>query len=153
MNNKLIIILALIGVLVVSGCGKGIFNPPTEENTPPKEMKEESTNNITQYLAICPYHGFYVVYVEEIIHNNCYAIRNTPLTFGETVNIDQTFKHPYDEIFDENDFYKGTKKYCGMITSYGTIYCLKDNSTCLMIEEKICNIINVTKVIEELNEQ
>ena len=108
MNKKLIIILALIGVLVVSGCAdEEIYNPPTEENTPPQDYDEEILSLV----------GYIEIVQEQL--NGC----NVKMNFCEMVHKEtyielQELKEVEQQLFESRLMERALREDLSYFTQY-----------------------------------
>lgn len=90
---------------------------------------------------ICRYRGFKIEYVDEALTENCYALINKDVRSGYyEYLLNLSINNPYEEAmkkFIEEDR-------CNEFTATQTIYCLRNLTKCLLIEDnKICRLIEV----------
>ena len=139
MNKKaispLIATVLMIGftialAFVVMYFGGGFVIPDVEE---PKEK-----------FYHCWANTYDIEYVDEIIQDNCYVIKNEKMYDMIVKDIKESFELIDADLVYYYNVEKGWES-CSTIEAAGKLYCLRDNSTCLKIENnKICKIFNLT---------
>ncbi len=107
-------------------------------------LEREEIENVKLYCNTCHTDLYKITYVDEIWSENCYAKKQKKLETYELTYLEESFK--YADL-PEWEFYELIDERIGCIcgnTIYESAYCLKDNLTCLVIEEnKICNLIKL----------
>jgi len=134
---------------------EGYF-PCIEENsyTITEDMLEREEPKL-KYYEYCHVSLYLITYVDEIWSKNCYAIKQETKFKGQYKQyvLNNSFKYAgsYWEFRDKlNEENKKEGYICQNPIHEGEAYCLKDNSTCLIIEEnKICNLIKLKGVNED----
>jgi hypothetical protein len=135
-RNKLIGLLAIscLIILIISGA--------ILVSEHPKELSKENTKiiNPNGIYSQCYYPFYQIEVVDSLQTDNCYAIKNSiEKDRGLALDsLNHTGEDPYDYLMSHG-------LHCAEVNTHGLIYCLRDNSSCLEIEGKICNIINLTE--------
>lgn len=105
-----------------------------EQTTPPKLM------------GVCNLEKYYVKYVDDIFIENCYAVKQQELWEVEKIHIKESLLNPIKGYSEAHDYLLLNNNWdCNQIRMMGRLYCLKDNVTCLQIDDNnICGVINLT---------
>ena len=140
-------IVILILAITVLGIGlaflRGMFNPPEEIN----ESEEYETQEELKYCYFCYYPIYRITYVDKIWSENCYAMKQKELELYKLDYLEESFKYvdlskrEFDRFIEES----ASCSFCEEIRYEGNVYCLRDNSTCLIIEGKICDLIKLNE--------
>lgn len=155
------ILIGIVGLLIINGCNNNL--PPiesvyevychsTDRNVTCLVNDEEKCCSTEKELRIsqqCSYNGYVINYVNKIINENCYAIKQKGLDYSDKFIIRKSFEEPYHTVFTDEGLFIQYNTYCKNINTYGDLYCLKDNSTCLIIEGNICELFNITEILKE----
>jgi hypothetical protein len=93
---------------------------------------------------MCSYGGYRVEEVDEIQTSGCFAITNQ----NYYRNVDQYKQRLVSESINNNmtpeSYFQSIGWNCTSIKTYGTVYCLRNHSKCLILEgEGVCNIVNI----------
>lgn len=152
MKPKGLLGIGIIALLVLTGCtGKPITPTLTSDYCAEcngisfcsPEPINCSDRRYAPVEMMCFWNYFEIKYVDEIPSDNCYAIKQEELTSYEKDMIRNSLKYAgwtYGDM--EDQWYKEYGTNCAEIIIRRTYYCLKDNSTCLRIEDnKICEIV------------
>ena len=94
----------------------------------------------------CVFFSCYAVeYVDEFYTDKCYAFRNATDEYKIIETVPSAKQKPLILLVPYKDAQR--KIYtarCGEIRiADGNTYCLRDNSSCLIVKENICNVINL----------
>jgi hypothetical protein len=133
--KKLIWFLGIVVLLVLTGCNSSNIDQAKGYQEP-------------YFCLYIPSYHFYVQTVNSINPENCYATRNKQPKLIELENVkeaiqknisdgSQAMKQYYEENPDSGD--------CEIAMEPQTIYCLPDRSQCLLINNNICEVYNITQ--------
>lgn len=139
--------MAIIGIAVII-FAFFVYPQTTTEEIGADEF-EKASPNVPEpefvYAAFCDYPFYEIEYVDSINSDRCYAIRNVTNGY-EASMLRASIKNneSKSEYFDRN-YAQGKKMICHRTDSPGKSWCLRDNSTCLLLEDndKICNIVSL----------
>lgn len=95
-------------------------------------------------MMYCSWNYYEIRYVDGFVNldDKCYAFRNTKLQGYERQVLEESFKRINESAYD---YFTEKKLRCREIETEGEIWCLRDNSVCLQVEDRICNLINMSK--------
>jgi hypothetical protein len=130
MNIKLVSLI--FAVLLIAGCTVTSDDPPSIR---------EKHNPLPLDYYHCKYYFYEIVYVDDILIQNCYAIKQP---------------NWHDEIYvqvilESNESLNGAliwrysireNRHCTEIEPLQKVYCYRDLSECLLIEDNICSLIS-----------
>ena len=144
--KTIFISLCIISLMMINGCSKtpyiGFVPPPETTKEPPTEEP------IKHHYEECYWHYYKVESVDTIFVNHCYALKQVnPRSNYDKYLLNKSLEFADWSYMDISDmFYNEKNMDCEYINTEGLAYCLRDNSTCLIIEDnKICNIINLSE--------
>ncbi len=131
---KKIMFLLIVLVLIV-GCEPK--NPQYVENP-----YDEPVEEVKRHYATCKWDYFDIEYVDELNTDRCYAIKTDSFKGYDKFKLNESFQYA-DREFNLFDQFWEDGMNCGTIRTLGNVWCLRDNSTCLILEERdrLCNVI------------
>ena len=141
---KYIILLGMIVLLLIVGCNPLQPQPyePTKHLDDSNVLPLEGSRN---KYAECTYPYYLIYEVEKINTEYCFTLKEIKKDYmiGDSlrkgIRIPSTmseFTFSEEQYLQDNFFTYD----CEHITIRGKMYCLKDNSTCLMINNNICEV-------------
>jgi len=135
--NKLSIVIICFAFLFVCACKE-------------KGIEEISTSELESlgHYQYCSFSGYFMQYVDGIDTSKCYAFRNVNIsnTIMET-DLWYTLKEYGNDTYEDSwdYFYKKENKECEEIRDRGNLWCLRNMTKCLKLEDndKICVVMYV----------
>ena len=100
--------------------------------------------DLAPMMEVCSWNYFEIVYVDDILGDNCYAIKQKEIDRYELRRLKESFDYAgwsYSQI--EDKIYEDENYNCRDINTNGLFYCLRDNSTCLRIKGNICEVVTI----------
>ena len=131
--NKVAIIIILSTLILLMGC-KNIDKDIT--------IPIDSQPSIKIY-RYCELDVYTIEYVDEMYLDNCYAVKNQPIEEYQKQEINQSFE--YAELSAGRIWeIKNKNSLCRDFETSGHLYCLRNKTKCLLIEDnKICGLIEL----------